>query len=219
MTIDTSTSSSQSLRPSGRGVLHSATAIVVIPAGVLLLRHAQGATAKTAAAIYVTALFLMLATSACYHRPARSPRVRVVMQRLDHCGIYLLIAGSYAPICLLALPLAWGIPVLSVVGTGAVCGVVLTVGAFHRARVASHVLYLAMGWAIVPVIPVLITHLTGGQLALLIAGGLTYTVGFPVLIRRRPNPWPTVFGYHEIWHFCTVAAAGLHFALVAKIVR
>ena len=206
-------------RPITRGLLHAAAAIGAIPAGVLLLLQAQGAMATTASAIYASALFLMLATSASYHRLSHFPRCRSVMQRLDHCGIYLLIAATYVPICLLALPLAYGIPVLSVVGTGAVVGIALKLGEFNRFRVFGHVLYLVLGWAIVPIVPALIRHLTGGQLALLVAGGLTYTVGFPVLITNRPNPWPRVFGYHEIWHVCVVCAAGFHFALVAALIR
>ena len=108
------------------------------------------------------------------------------MQRLDHGMIYLLIAGTYTPICLVALPLRWGIPLL--------------------------------GWAAVAATPALRDSLSGLQLALVFSGGVAYTVGFPILLLRRPDPWPRVFGYHEVWHSLTVLAAVLHFGAVALLV-
>ena len=204
-------------RPYGRGVLHALAAVTMVPAGVLLLIRADGSAATAVAAIYASALFLMFATSASYHCLARSTRSRRVMQRLDHCGIYLLIAGTYVPICMLALPLAWGIPILSVVGVVSAMGIAMKLGSFQRSQTLGHVLYLALGWGVVIAGPMLLRNLTGTQMVLLVAGGLVYTVGFPVLVTNRPNPWPKAFGYHEVWHSCTVAAAGLHFALVAGL--
>jgi hemolysin III len=81
----------------------------------------------------------------------------------------------------------------------------------------SHSLYVVMGWVAIVAMPVLIDNLTGVQLGLIIAGGVAYTIGMPVLLTRRPNPWPTTFGYHEVWHLLTVIAAGLHFAAVADV--
>jgi hemolysin III len=205
------------LRPTWRGWLHASAFFVAIPAGVLLILAANGPTARAAASVYVVTVLLLFGTSAGYHMLARSPRARGIMQRLDHSMIYLLITGTYVPMCLVALPPAWGIPLLVVVGVCAVVGVVLKLTAF-RVRWVGHALYPAMGWASVAVAPAFVRYMTEGQLALLIGGGLAYTIGIPVLMRRRPDPWPRSFGYHEVWHSFTVVAAVLHFAVIATVV-
>jgi hemolysin III len=131
--------------------------------------------------------------------------------------IYLLIAGTYVPLCLVAMPRSWGIPMLAIIGTLAALGVVLKLAFFHGARYVSHSLYIVMGWVALIAFPVLMDNLTGAQLGLIIAGGVAYTIGFPVLLARRPNPWPSTFGYHEVWHLLTVIAAALHFVAVADV--
>jgi hemolysin III len=205
-------------RPVWRGRMHAWAFFAAIPAGVALIVVADGAAATTAAAIYIGSLLLVFGTSATYHRVAEGPRAREVMQRLDHSMIYLLIAGTYVPFCLVALPPAWGIPMLAVVGGLAVVGMVLKLALFHRARYVSYSLYLVMGWVAIVGAPALFAHLSMLQLGLMIGGGVAYTVGFPVLVRRRPDPWPSVFGYHEVWHLLVVVAAVLHFAAVAAVV-
>jgi len=199
-------------------MLHAGAFFAAIPAGIVLIAIADGTAATVAAAIYAATLLLLFGTSASYHRLAHSERTREIMQRLDHSMIYLLIAGTYVPICLVALPPAWGIPMLAIVGTLAVIGMVLKLGFFHGARIVSYSLYLVMGWVAVIAAPALIANLSGLQLGLMIAGGLAYTVGFPVLVRRRPDPWPKTFGYHEVWHLLVVVAAVLHFAAVTDVV-
>ena len=179
---------------------------------------AHDVTARIAASIYAAALLLVFGTSAAYHRLARTPRARMIMQRLDHSMIFLLIAGTYVPICLLALPPKWGIPMLSVVGSMALVGIVLKLVAFQRARWLGFALYPIMGWTAVAAAPVLVNHLSPAQLALIVAGGVIYTIGFPVLLTRWPDPWPRVFGYHEVWHACTILAAACHFLAVATLV-
>jgi len=199
-------------------MMHAWAFFVAIPAGIVLIAIADGTAATVAATIYAATLLLLFGTSASYHRLAHSERTREIMQRLDHSMIYLLIAGTYVPICLVALPPAWGIPMLAIVGTLAVIGMVLKLGFFHGARIVSYSLYLVMGWVAVIAAPALIANLSGLQLGLMIAGGLAYTVGFPVLVRRRPDPWPKTFGYHEVWHLLVVVAAVLHFAAVTDVV-
>jgi hemolysin III len=205
-------------RPAWRGWLHAAAFFAAIPAGVALVVVADGTAATVGAAIYAATLLLLFGTSAAYHRLAQSEYARRIMQRLDHSMIYLLIAGTYVPLCLVALPRSWGIPMLAVVGTLALVGMVLKLAWFHGARRVSYSLYLVMGWVAIFAAPVLVDSLTSLQLGLLVAGGVAYTVGFPVLVLRRPDPWPNVFGYHEVWHLLTVVAAGLHFAAVVNVV-
>ncbi len=197
--------------------MHSWAFFASIPAGIALIVIASGAAAVVGAAIYSATLLLLFGTSAAYHRLAQSARARSIMQRLDHSMIYLLIAGTYVPVCLVALPPAWGIPMLVIVGTLAALGMVLKLAFFHGARYVSYSLYIVMGWVAIVATPVLVDSLTGVQLGLIVAGGVAYTIGFPVLMVRRPNPWPSTFGYHEVWHLLTVIAAALHFAAVADV--
>ena len=204
-------------RPVWRGKMHAWAFFASIPAGIALIVVASGAAAIVGAAIYSATLLLLFGTSAAYHRLAQSERARTIMQRLDHSMIYLLIAGTYVPLCLVALPPSWGIPMLVIVGTLAALGMVLKLAFFHGARHVSYALYIVMGWVAIVATPVLVDSLTGLQLGLIVAGGMAYTVGFPVLMVKRPNPWPTTFGYHEVWHLLTVIAASLHFAAVADV--
>ena len=204
-------------RPVWRGKMHSWAFFASIPAGIALIGIASGAAATVGAAVYSTSLLLLFGTSAAYHRLAHSERARSIMQRLDHSMIYLLIAGTYVPLCLVAMPRAWGITMLAIVGSLATIGVVLKLAFFHGARYVSYSLYIVMGWVALIAVPVLIDSLTSLQFGLIVAGGIAYTVGFPVLVTRRPNPWPATFGYHEVWHLLTVVAAGLHFAAVANV--
>lgn len=205
-------------RPTWRGRLHAWTFFLAIPAGVLLIVFADRPSTRAAAAVYFGTLLLVFGTSAAYHRLAKTYRQREIMQRLDHSMIYFLITGTYVPICLVALPGTWGIPLLAAVGGLGLLGVVIKLAVIHRLHTLSYALYPVMGWAAVAVTPALTSHLSGLQLGLVVGGGVAYTLGFPVLLLRRPDPWPKVFGYHEIWHAFTVLAAVLHFTAVATVV-
>jgi len=205
-------------RPSWRGWMHVVAFFLAIPGGILLIVLAESAEATVGAAIYMASLLLGFGTSAGYHRLARRERTQELMQRLDHSMIFVLIAGSYTPICLLGMSPAWGIPILCVVWAGAVLGVVLKQVAFDRLRWLEIALYPILGWIVVVATPALFEGLTATELSLLVAGGLLYTVGIPVLVLEKPDPWPRTFGYHEVWHTFTVAAAACHFATIALLV-
>lgn len=205
-------------RPTWRGWLHAVTFFVAIPAGVLLILHAQRPEARVSAVVYVASVLLGFGTSAGYHRLARREHTQRIMQRMDHSMIFVLIAGSYTPVCLLALPPSWGIPLLCIVWAGAALGVVLKQFAFNRLKVLEYALYPVLGWIVVVAAPVLVHGMTPVELTLMVAGGLLYTVGIPVLVRERPDPWPRTFGYHEIWHGFTVAAGICHFAAIGLLV-
>jgi hemolysin III len=205
-------------RPTWRGRTHTWAFFAAIPAGVALVTAARGAAATASAAIFAVGLLCVFGTSAAYHRLARGDRARLVMQRLDHSMIYLLIAASYVPICIVALPGSWGIPMLSIVGALGLLGITLKLIAPRRGAWIGFALYPVMGWCALAAAPALVTHLTATQLVLVVAGGVAYTVGFPVLLTRWPDPWPRTFGYHEVWHVFTVVAACLHFGAVASLV-
>jgi hemolysin III len=131
--------------------------------------------------------------------------------------IYVLIAATYVPVCLLVLPRRWGVPLLVVVGIGAGGGVVVKLAFFQRAGRWPALLYMVLGWAAVVATPQLVSRLGVAPLAFLVAGGLAYTVGAVVFSRGRPDPAPRTFGYHEVWHGCTVLAALCHYAMVTLV--
>ncbi|HEU4397474.1 MAG TPA: hemolysin III family protein [Actinomycetota bacterium] len=202
--------------PRLRGRLHQVAFFASIPAGIALVLVARSLPARLAVLVYALSLTAMFGTSAALHRLRWSPRARLCMDRLDRTMIYVLIAGSYTPVCLLALRPGWRVALLALVWTGAAVGIALVL-LWDRHRVigvARMVLYLGLGWMSVLVLPELARTLGIGQLALAVMGGVLYTVGAVVLIRRRPDPSPRVFGYHEVWHAFTVAAGACHYALI-----
>ena len=215
----TAVATTRERRPAWRGWIHFGACVAALPGIVVLLAAARGPAARAGVAIYGFGLVAAFGTSATYHRFVRSERARLVLRRMDHSTIFLLIAGTYTPLCLVALPRSWGIPLLCVVWAVAVVGVLLKQFAFDRFRALQHALYPALGWAAVVALPVLVRSLDGAELSLLVAGGLIYTAGIPVLFRRRPDPWPQTFGYHEVWHTATVVASGCHLAMVGLLLR
>jgi hemolysin III len=205
-------------RPTWRGWLHFAAFLAVLPAGLYLLSAADTAGARVAVAVYWASLAGLFATSASYHRLARSSRAVLWFRRADHSMIYVLIAGTYTPLCLIALPRMWGIPMLVVAWVAALAGVIIKMVRLGVGDDSSGSwLYVVMGWGAVLTLPVLVTSLNVVQLVLLGVGGVLYTVGAVILGRRRPDPVPSHFGYHEVWHSMTIAAGACHFALVATL--
>jgi hemolysin III len=206
-------------KPQWRGRIHLAAFVVSIPAGLALVLWSQGVSAHVAAALFALSLAGLFGTSATYHTGNWAPRARARLQRMDHAMIFVLIAGSYTPITLLALQPAWGIALLAVVWTVAVVGVTLALAKFTALHRAGGYLYIGMGWIVVIALPAVVRSLDTQELVLLFAGGILYTLGAIGLRLQRPNPRPLVFGYHEVWHAMTVAAAACHFILVAMLVR
>jgi len=206
-------------KPSWRGRIHLVAFLVSIPAGVALVLLSRGVSAHVGAAIFAVSLIGLFGVSAIYHTGDWAPDVRARLRRMDHAMIFVLIAGSYTPITLLALQPAWGISLLAIVWTVAVVGVTLALLRFGTLHRAGGYLYVGMGWIVVIALPAVVNSLGGTELALLFAGGVLYTVGAVGLRLQRPNPRPLVFGYHEVWHAMTVAAAACHFTLVAMLVR
>lgn len=206
-------------RPFWRGRVHLGAALVAVPAAVLLILAARSTAGRVAASIYAASLIGVFAVSASYHRLARTPTAVKWMRRADHSMIFVLIAGTYTPICLLVLPPRWGIPLLVVVWAVAFGGIVMKMSRLGNGPGSSGSwLYMVLGWAAIVATPVLIANLTATQVALMAVGGILYTGGTFVLARRWPDPLPHSFGYHEIWHSITVAAGACHFALIAAIV-
>lgn len=206
-------------RPRWRGRLHALAAVVALPASLVLVLRAPHAMERVAAAVYGLSLVGLFSVSASYHLAASTERAVKWMRRADHSMIFVLIAGTYTPICLLVLPPAWGVPLLAVVWAAALVGVSLKLLHFDRrpGSLASW-LYVVIGWAAVAAGPALVSHLDRGQIALLAVGGIVYTLGAIGLGRRWPDPRPMTFGYHEVWHSMTVVAGACHFMLVFGVI-
>ena len=201
-------------KPRYRGRLHQLALFVSIPAGLLLVfRAAHSDDARIVAAIYAASVTGLYATSATYNRLLGTTRLRSWMRWLDHSMIYVLIAGSYTPVCWVALPRRWSVPILATVWTLAIGGIVLKLTTLRRFRRVGGTLYMVMGWVSILVLPKLFESLRPAAAVLLLIGGLLYTFGAVVLWMRRPNP-AVAFGYHEVWHTFVVAAGGCHFAMM-----
>ena len=202
--------------PRLRGRLHQLAFLASLPAGVALLVAAGSGRARLATLVYVVSLVAMFGTSAALHRRRWSARAWLRMDRLDRAMIYVLIAGSYTPVILLALRPGWRVALLALIWTVAAAGIVLVLLRTPSPAVGltRMILYLGLGWISVLLLPQLVATLGLGKVALAMVGGLFYTLGVVVLIRQRPDPLPSVFGYHEIWHAFTVAAGACHFAFI-----
>jgi hemolysin III len=205
-------------KPRLRGRLHQLAFVAAVPAGVALVLAARTPPARLAAAVYALSLAGLYGTSAAFHLGRWSPAVHRRMDQADHAMIYVLIAGSWTPFAVLALGRPWGLAILGAVWAVAVAGVGVVI-LWHRVRIVGITLYLTLGWLGAATLPWLAGRLGIAKLTLLVAGGVLYTVGAVVLGRQRPDPNPSVFGYHEVWHACTVAAGLCHFALIWLLVR
>jgi hemolysin III len=203
------------LIPLLRGVSHAWAFWFALAGATTLILLAPSATAVTAAAVYGGGLCALFAGSALYHRWRWDPRWRPLLRRVDHSTIFVFIAASYTPVALLVLdgPLRW--IVLGIAWVGAIAGVFFSLAWIDAPRWLTAGTYLALGWVAVITIPQLGDRLGAAPLALIATGGALYTVGAVVYALRRPNPWPRVFGFHEIFHAFVIAAAVCHFAAMA----
>jgi len=208
------TSNAGLVKPRLRGWLHLWSFAVSIAASATLISLAAslvGAGAALATAVYSTTILGLFGISALYHRRTwNSSRSRAVMRRLDHSMIFLFIAGSYTPVAVLAMDRPTAEWVLAVVWTGALAGVALkTLWPYAPAWVGVPI-YVALGWVAVFVLPDLLHNAGVAALVLLLVGGALYTAGGVMYALRRPDPWPSTFGFHEFFHAATVLAAICH---------
>jgi hemolysin III len=206
------------LRPLMRGTLHLVMAALTPFGLVLLLLIADSPRAYVGASIFAATLVLLYGTSATYHMvPMRLSWKRIV-KRIDHAMIFALIAGTYTPFCLIVLGNAWGITMLTLVWSFAGIGMLLKTVWIGAPRWLSVGMYLGLGWlGVIPVVEV-VRNMHAGAIATLLAGGLLYTIGAIVYAVKRPNPFPRVFGFHEVFHALVVAGSVVHFALIAVYV-
>jgi hemolysin III len=206
------------LKPRLRGVLHEAGFAASLVTGTVLICLAGGAMAHVAAAVYAGSVALLFGTSAAYHRGRWSDRARARMERLDHSMIFVLIAGTYTPFTLLLLDGALRWTLFGVVWGGALAGIVMKQLRRQPPRWVGVALYLGLGWVAVGVLPQVLHRGGVAVLVLVAVGGLLYSLGAVVYARRRPDPWPAWFGFHEVFHALTLGAFTVQYVAVSLAV-
>jgi hemolysin III len=203
-------------RPRMRGWLHLFAFFGAIVAGAVLipLASVQGPRAGFSVAVYCLTICGLFGISALYHRRRWSPRGWKIMKRLDHSMIFLFIAGTYTPFALLAVDQPLGYWILVLVWAGAIAGVSLKLTWPQAPRWLGVPLYIGLGWVAVFILTDIL-HIAGvASLVLLATGGVLYTLGGIAYGIKKPNPWPGVFGYHEVFHAMTIVAAICHYIAV-----
>jgi hemolysin III len=201
--------------PTLRGRLHQHTLWFSVAAAVVLIVFAPGGTARVTAAIYGVGLNALFVASALYHRwPPTSPW-KPVLRRIDHSVIFVFIAASYTPVAALVLEPPGSTLVLISVWGGALAGIAFSVAWIDAPRFVVALAYIAVGWVIVIALPEILDEIGVVPALLFAGGGLLYSAGAVVYARKRPDPWPRVFGFHEVFHSLVIAAAALHFAAMA----
>ncbi len=202
-------------KPAFRGWLHAGMAPVVLIAGIALLIATPAVSDRVGAAVWLLGSLVLFGTSAVYHRGTWTPRVLSVLQRLDHSNIFVFIAATYTPLTIALLDGGEALLLLSLVWGIAIAGVGITFAWPGRPRWLDVALYVPMGWVALGWLGAFWASGGPAVVILLLLGGVLYTAGAAVYATRRPNPSPRVFGYHEIFHACTVAAAACHFASIS----
>lgn len=202
-------------RPHLRGWLHLGAIPVALGLGIALVIVAPPGRGTVAALVYALSVLALFTASATYHRGKWSPTVRPWLQRVDHAMIFVLIAGTYTPVCVLTLDGRLGDVLLLVVWAGALGGVALQLAPFPKPRWLEVAVYIALGWVAVAAMPQLLDELGVVAVLLIALGGALYTAGAIVYGLKRPDPVPLTFGFHEVFHACTIAAAAVHYAVIA----
>lgn len=203
-------------KPTWRGWIHTGVLPLVIAGGIVLIVLANGGVAKAASAVFFASSLLLFGTSALYHRFNWKPKAFMLLKRFDHANIFVLIAGSYTPITLLALQQEKALPLIIVIWSTAIVGILFRVFWIGAPRWLIVAIYIGMGWAAF-VYVVDFMNANAPMMILILAGGLAYTIGGVVYALKKPNPFPGVFGFHEIFHSLTVLAFMSHWTAALLI--
>lgn len=206
-------------KPLLRGWLHEGAVFLAVPAAIYLLADTRPGAVRVGVAIYVVALIGLFGTSAAYHRITWSARGLRIMRSLDHSMIFFLIAATHTAFAMIVLNGVWRWVVLGLVWAGTTLGIafkLIRIDGFAR---VGGTLYIALGWLGVATMPAALRHAGVWPLILIAAGGLMYTAGAFVLLKRRPDPNPLVFGYHEVWHALVVLASACQYGAITLMLR
>lgn len=203
-------------RPRWRGRVHAIAVALTVPAGIILTLVTPSGRARFAVGVYVLSLLALYATSASYHLFTKSMHSQRLMQQVDHAMVYVLIAGTYTPVCLLALPRNVGVAFLVCIWIAAAVGIGLKIS--WKAKRLAHAMYLIIGWAALIILPWAYHRAGFTSLLLYALGGIVYTVGAVLFYLQKPKLSPEIFGFHELWHVFTVIAGILQFAAVGVLI-
>ncbi|MGQ9573211.1 MAG: PAQR family membrane homeostasis protein TrhA [Dehalococcoidia bacterium] len=202
-------------RPLLRGVSHLLAAVAATVGAAVLLLLADSPRTYVSGAIFAASLILLYATSAAYHWITWTPLFRAIISRMDHSMVLVLIGGTYTPFCLIVLNSAWGISMLSVVWGVVGAGILINLAWPATPNWLRVTFYLIVGWLALVSSAELAAWFTVTPLMLLVMGGVFYTLSGVVYAIRKPDPWPQVFGYLEVFHLLVIAGSTLHYSLVA----
>ena len=205
-------------KPRLRGWLHAGMFPVAVVGGIVLVVLAGTRNERISVAIFGLTGALLFGTSALFHRGLWSPRTYRLLRRMDHSNIFLIIAGTYTPFAVLALPTSKARVLLWMVWLGALAGVAFRVFWVGAPRWLYTPVYVALGWVAVFYLPDLLTGAGSAAVILIVIGGALYSVGALVYGTKRPNPYPGWFGFHEVFHALTIAAFTIHYVAVSLIV-
>ncbi|HCJ1069200.1 TPA: hemolysin III family protein [Legionella pneumophila] len=201
------------MKPLARGYIHLAAFFITLCACTILIIYSNGAYAIFASVTYSISLIGQYGVSALYHTRMWTRQKYLLLRRIDHGAIFVLIAGSATPICLLKLKNASGLQLLFVFWLVAIIGMLITTLWTHVPKWSRAVLYVAMGWIGILYFPEIKSSLDTTNIQLLVIGGVAYTLGALIYAFKWPDPFPSVFGYHEVFHVFVVLGSGLHFCL------
>lgn len=203
------------VKPRLRGWIHACTTPLALAAGIVLIALAPSRSSRISATVFTITAIMLFGTSAVYHRGTWSPHVRGLLRRLDHSNIFLIIAGSYTPFAVLLLPADRARTLLLLVWGGAIAGVLFRVLWVGAPRWLYTPIYVALGWVAVVYLPDFLRRGGVALLVLIVVGGLLYSLGALIYGIKRPNPIPRWFGFHEVFHTCTVLAFVVHYIAVS----
>lgn len=213
---DSASDTLRRVKPKFRGVFHEWAFFLSLGLGVALIAIAETPLDMAAVAIYAASLSALFGVSALYHRINwKTTRARMLMRKLDHSMIFLLIAGTVTPFALLTIPGGWGTGILIAVWTAAIIGIAIELLWSGSPKWVSVIVYLVVGWLGALAFPHIVGSVGIAAGLLIATGGVLYTVGAVVYATQKPDPKPSHFGYHEVFHLFVVGAAGAHFAAVA----
>lgn len=205
------------VKPRLRGWLHAGITPLAVAAGIVLLSLAPTAAGRVGAAVFLVASLLLFGISAVYHSFSWGPRGQAVLRRFDHANIFVFIAATYTPLALLLLSGRSQVFLLVLVWSAALGGLLFRLLWLGAPRWLYTVLYIAMGWAAVGWVGPFWENGGVAVFTLIAVGGVLYTAGAVVYARKRPDPWPRWFGYHEIFHACTIAAFVAHYIAISLV--
>lgn len=206
------------MKPLARGYIHLAAFFIILCPCALLITFSHGTRALIAGLVFSASLIMQYGVSALYHFCTWSRKKYLLLRRIDHAAIFVLIAGSATPICLLKLDNEAGLQLLTILWLVALMGILMTTTWTHVPKWTRSLLYVAMGWIAIFYFPEIKTSLNLINIQLLVLGGITYTLGALIYAFKWPDPFPAIFGYHEIFHIFVVLGSGFHFAMNYNLV-